>query len=105
MIGRGVRQQNAMAVMQAVQTNPIGLQVVNWVNWYREFFQLFDMDPNKLLNVGVIPMINQMAAQAGAPPSPESQFSGAGSGGGTELENLSPSQFGEQDDAPMEELS
>jgi len=62
-LGKGVRQQNLISVMQAMSANPVMLQSVNWSNFARQIFNAFDM-PNidELLVVGQVPAVNQVGA-------------------------------------------
>lgn len=105
-LNKSMKQQNMLAALQAIQANPLGIQMVNWANFFREFFQIFDLDPDKLLNVGVVPMLNQMA-QAQQDMTPEQKYGGQMQQGGTELEDMSPNQMPEVDqpEGPMPEMS
>jgi len=68
-LGKGVRQQNLISVMQAMSANPVMLQAVNWPAFAKEIFSAFDLpNPNELLVTGVVPAVNQMAAQPPAAP-------------------------------------
>ena len=80
MMGRNVRQQNYMALTQLLQTNPAAMQVINWVAWLREGFQLFDYRNIDDFFNQQIPMLNQMAAQVGMGSPPEGGQPGAESG-------------------------
>lgn len=69
MIGKSVRQQNVMQLLQAVSSNPVLMQLVNWAAFARQMFQLFDFDNvTELLNVQNVPAINMVAEQAGMSP-------------------------------------
>lgn len=86
MLGKGSRQQNLIAVLQAITANPLMMQLVNWPNFTRQLFEAFDMqDPNSLMVQGMIPMLNQMGA------------AGMGAGlatGGSPEELMNPGQNG-----------
>lgn len=67
-LGRMVRQQNLMLLMQAMSSNPVMLQMVNWANFARQLFETFDMKNVDELLVNSVPAINQMAQQMGGSP-------------------------------------
>jgi hypothetical protein len=60
---------DGMALLQAMQSNPVAVQAVNWTNFFRQLFEMFDFgSPDELL-VQNVPAINQLAAaQGGALP-------------------------------------
>lgn len=90
-MGKAVRQQNLLAVLQAMSANPVMLQSVNWTAMARQIFQTFDMvNPDELLNVGVVPAVNQMAA---TPPTPTAAGVQSGPGAPT-LPQLNPEILG-----------
>lgn len=68
MLGKSVRQQNLMALLQVMSSNPALMQLVNWANFAREAFILFDFNNVNELLVNQVPMVNQMAEQAGVAP-------------------------------------
>jgi len=92
MLGRSIRQQDYIAFSQMMQTNPAAIQIVNWANWLKQGFQLFDY-PNFQDFLNSQPsMVNLMAAQQGqgAPQGAEA------APGATNLEQLSPGILGQQ---------
>lgn len=68
MLGRSVRQQNFMGLLQMMSSNPALLQLVNWANFARQAFELFDFKNVDELLVNQVPMVNQIAAQGGTSP-------------------------------------
>jgi hypothetical protein len=68
-LGKAVRQQNLISVMQAMSANPVMLQSVNWANFARQIFNAFDFqNVDELLVVGQVPAVNQVATQPPAAP-------------------------------------
>ncbi len=64
-VGKGVQLQNMVLLMQAAQTNPIGLQLINWVYFFRQLFMVADIpNPDELLQTD--PIMQQAAALANA---------------------------------------
>lgn len=88
MIGRGIRQQNFMTLLQVMSANPAMMQLVNWGNFARQAFELFDFKNVDELIVNQVPMVNQIAAQNGQ--SPESVAGAAA----TPMEQLDPNILG-----------
>ncbi len=88
MIGRNVRQQNFLGLLQMMSSNPVMLQLVNWANFARQAFELFDFPNVNELLVTQVPMVNQLAQQGGM--SPETVANGA-----TNLEQLDPQIIGQ----------
>lgn len=68
MMGRSVRQQNLVALLQMMSANPALLQLVNWGNFARQAFDLFDFTNVDDLLVSKVPAVNQMADQSGVAP-------------------------------------
>src|SRR3990172_6483116 len=68
MMGRGVRQQNLLGLLQMMSTNPTLMQIVNWANFARQAFELFDFKNVNELLVQQVPAVNQLAAEAGTSP-------------------------------------
>jgi hypothetical protein len=68
MSGKASKQQNLVALLQMMSANPALLQVVNWANFARQAFDLFDFKNINELLVSQIPQVNQMAAQTGQDP-------------------------------------
>ncbi len=69
MMGRSVRQQNIMTLLQVMSANPALIQLVNWANFARQMFELFDFkNVNELLVQQNVPAVNQLAAQTGQSP-------------------------------------
>jgi hypothetical protein len=67
-MGRSVRQQNLMALLQMMSANPVLMQTVNWANFARQAFELFDFKNINELLVEQVPAINQMAQDTGQSP-------------------------------------
>jgi hypothetical protein len=63
--GKGEMLQNLILLMQAAQTNPVGIQLINWVAFFRQLFTLADV-PNVDEMLSTDPLIQQVAAQAQA---------------------------------------
>ena len=68
MMGRSVRQQNLVQLLQMMSANPALLQLVNWGNFARQAFDLFDFKNVDDLLVQKVPMVNQISEQTGADP-------------------------------------
>lgn len=68
MLGRSARQQNFMGLLQMMSANPVLMQVVNWANFARQAFELFDFKNINELLVEQVPAINQMAQDTGQSP-------------------------------------
>lgn len=68
MIGRSVRQQNLIGLLQMMSSNPVMLQMVNWANFARQAFELFDFRNVDELLVSKVPAVNMMAQQNGINP-------------------------------------
>jgi hypothetical protein len=100
MAGKASRQQNLVALLQMMSANPALLQVVNWANFARQAFDLFDFKNVNELLVSQVPQVNQMAADSGQSPE---QVAGTLS---QPMEQLTPeilSQFmGSQNSAPLQ---
>jgi len=100
MAGKASRQQNLTALLQMMSANPALLQVVNWANFARQAFDLFDFKNVNELLVSQVPQVNQLAAQTGQAPE---QVAGTLS---QPMEQLNPeilAQFmGTQNQAPLQ---
>lgn len=68
MMGKSLRQQNFVGLLQMMSANPALLQLVNWANFARQMFDLFDFKNVDELLVNQVPMISQMADQMGQSP-------------------------------------
>lgn len=68
MIGKSLRQQNFMGLLQVLQSNPAMMQLINWANFARQTFELFDFKNVDELLVNQVPMVNQIAAESGQSP-------------------------------------
>jgi len=84
MLGRSVRQQNLVSLLQMMSANPALLQLVNWANFARQAFELFDFKNVEELLVQQVPMVNQIAAEGGQSPEAVASATSA------PLEQLSP---------------
>lgn len=89
MMGRSVRQQNLVALLQMMSANPALLQLVNWGAFARQAFELFDFTNVEDLLVQKVPAVNQMASDTGL--SPEAVASTVSQ----PLEQLSPEMLGQ----------
>jgi len=100
MAGKASRQQNLVALLQMMSSNPALLQVVNWANFARQAFDLFDFKNVNELLVSQVPQVNQMAAQTGQDPNQVASTLSQ------PMEQLTPevlSQFmGSQNQAPLQ---
>jgi plasmid maintenance system antidote protein VapI len=68
MIGKSVRQQNYVQLLQMMSANPAMMQLVNWGNFARQGFDLFDFKNVDQLMVKTVPAVNQMASDTGMDP-------------------------------------
>lgn len=68
MIGRSIRQQNFLGLLQIMSSNPVLMQLVNWANFARQAFELFDFPNVNELLVTQVPAVNMMAQQSGQSP-------------------------------------
>lgn len=68
MMGRSVRQQNFLGLLQIMSANPALMQMVNWANFARQAFELFDFKNVNELLVTQLPAVNMMAEQTGQSP-------------------------------------
>jgi hypothetical protein len=68
MLTKSARQQNLLALMQAVNANPVGMQVINWVAFFRDMFQAFDITNLDEIFVNQVPAVNAMAQEQGQDP-------------------------------------
>lgn len=82
MMGKSLRQQNFIGVMQVLTANPVMMQIINWPNLARQALELFDFKNVDELLVSMVPMVNQMGVQGGP--------AGPGGPGASNLENLDP---------------
>lgn len=78
MLGRQVRQQNLMALLQTMQVNPVAVQMVNWASFLRQTFEAFDFrNIDELLLTQPNAVNQQAAAGPQKPPTPEEQQNAA----------------------------
>jgi len=68
MLSRSVRQQNLVSLLQVLNANPAMMQIVNWANFARQAFELFDYPNVDELLVQQVPMVNMMAQESGMDP-------------------------------------
>ena len=68
MMGRSVRQQNLLGLLQMMSSNPVMMQLVNWANFARQTFELFDFRNVNELLVEQVPAVNQVAQETGMSP-------------------------------------
>lgn len=96
MLGKGVRQQNLIAVLQALSANPVMLQAINWVAFARKLLDAFDLTGSDLINQQMT-LLNQMAMQQGqaqsATASVQPGMGGMDTANGAQLEALDPNML------------
>jgi len=68
MIGKSIRQQNLVSLLQMMSANPVLVKMVNWSAFARQMFELFDFKNVEELLVSQVPMINQLAQDSGQNP-------------------------------------
>jgi hypothetical protein len=68
MTGRSVRQQNLIGLLQVLSANPAMMQLVNWGNFARQAFDLFDFKNVNELLLQKNAAVNQMAQENGQNP-------------------------------------
>jgi len=68
MTGKNIRQQNWMGLLQMMSSNPTLMRLVNWANFARQAFDLFDFKNVDELLVNNVPMVNALAADNGTDP-------------------------------------
>jgi hypothetical protein len=68
MLGRSIRQQNLIALLQMMSANQVLMQLVNWGNFARQAFDLFDFKNVDELLVRQVPAVNQIAQEGGVSP-------------------------------------
>lgn len=67
-MGRSVKQQNFVLMLQTLQANPVAMQMINWASMLRTGFEIFEFkNLDELLVQGQIPNVNMQNAQPGAP--------------------------------------
>lgn len=89
MLSKQMLRQDFITTMQAMQSNPIALQLTNWVAFFSKFWRAFEMDPREMM-VQQVPMMNAQAAMQGQSPD---QMAGPM---GSVLDQLSPEILGPQ---------
>lgn len=58
MLSKSMQRQDMMTALQAMQSNPIALQITNWIAFFSRFWRAFDFNPREMMQV------NPMGAQA-----------------------------------------
>jgi len=89
MLSKQMLRQDFITTMQAMQSNPMALQLTNWVSFFSKFWRAFEMDPREMM-VQKVPMMNDRAAQQGLGPD---ELAGPM---GDVMEQLSPTLLGAQ---------
>ena len=89
LLSKAMMRQDFITTMQAMQSNPMALQLTNWVSFFSKFWRAFEMDPREMM-VKQVPQMNDRAAQAGQSPD---QLAGPM---GDVMEQLSPTVLGQQ---------
>jgi hypothetical protein len=98
MLSKQMLRQDFITTMQAMQSNPMALQLTNWVAFFSKFWRAFEMDPREMM-VQQVPMMNDIMAQQGMNPE---QLAGPQ---GDVLEQLSPTMLGQQGGAEVSPMS
>lgn len=62
MLGRSIKQANAMGLMNVMGANPVLVQAINWISFGKFVFELFDMPNTNDFFVEKIPALNLLAA-------------------------------------------
>lgn len=95
MLGKAVKQQNMMAALQSVSAHPIGLQIINWVAFFRQYFEVLDLkNVDELFVTQQIPDINKVGSLSGGSGGADIAGMMSGGGGETNLGSLDPSLVG-----------
>jgi hypothetical protein len=68
MLSKSNKQQTMVSLLQMLSTNPALMQMVNWANFARQMFEVFDLRNVDDLLVAQVPMVNQMAQDQGQSP-------------------------------------
>jgi hypothetical protein len=68
MLSKSNKQQNMTGLLQMMSANPALVQLVNWANFARQMFEVFDLKNVDDLLVRQVPMINMMAQEGGVAP-------------------------------------
>lgn len=68
MMGRSVRQQNYIGLTQVLSSNPALMQLINWANYARQGFELFDFKNVNELMLQQNNAVNAAAQQTGQNP-------------------------------------
>lgn len=74
MLGRAVKRQEAETLNAMISQNPVGMMMINWGAWFKNLFELHDMDSNRyvLTAPNMTNIFATMAANGGIPgPTPE----------------------------------
>jgi hypothetical protein len=66
MLSQTMQRQDMMTALGAMRGDPVAMQITNWVAFYSKFWRAFGFDPQEMLVSGVIPQMNEMAAQQAA---------------------------------------
>lgn len=98
MLSKSMLRQDFMTAMQAMQGNPMALQLTNWVSFFSRFWRAFDMDPREMM-VQKVPQSNDRAAQGAMS---EEQMIGPE---GDMLEQLSQGMLGQQEQNTVPNMS
>ena len=85
MLTKTSQRADTMQLLQIMQANPVFMQMVNWANFAKKIFSIYDWDSSEML-VSQVPQINQFAAAQGM--SPEDFLSMAGGMGGASGQQL-----------------
>lgn len=68
MLSKSARKQDYLAFTQIATSNPVGLQIINWMAWLREGAHLFDFHNVNELFKQQVPAVNSLAQAQGQSP-------------------------------------
>src|SRR5437667_11527582 len=91
-------RQHVIPTMQAMPSNPMALQLTNWVSFFFRFWRAFDMDPREM-------MVQQQPNQMGQDAAMLQGGQGADIMGGGFLQQLEPGMLGPQPTARVNQMA
>jgi hypothetical protein len=50
MLAKSMQQQNMITALQAMQSNPMAMQITNWTGFFTKFWRAFEFDPHEMMN-------------------------------------------------------
>lgn len=105
MLTKSAQRADALQLAQVMMSNPVWVQVINWVAMAKKIFSLYDWDTDEMLVQ--MPQMQQFASQLGADPNYVLQAAGQDpmslAGGGASNQMMAPVQDGTEptDNAPL----